>query len=72
MGMWESYVHSVVEYRDLGDWVLVSMDVRARGLMGVPVETRAFQIYQVREGKVVVIRVFRTERKALEAAELGE
>ena len=70
--MWESYMHSVVEYRDLGDWVLVPMDVRARGLMGVAVETRAFQIYQVRDGNVAVIRVFRTERKALEAAELGE
>jgi len=68
MEMWQSYVHCVVEYRDLGDWVLVSMDVWARGLMGVPVETRAFQIYQVRDGKVAVIRVFRTERKALDAA----
>jgi hypothetical protein len=70
--IWESYVHRAVEYRDLGDWVLVPMDVRARGLMGVPVEMRAFQIYQVRDGKVAVLRVFRTERKALEAAGLSE
>ena len=72
MEMWESYMHSVVEYRDLGDWVLVRMDVRARGLIGVPVETRAFQIYRVRDGKVAVIRVFRTEQKALDAAGLAE
>ena len=69
--IWESYVHCVVEYRDLGDWVLVPVDVRARGLTGVPVEMRAFQIYQVRDGKVAVLRVFRTERKALEAAGLA-
>jgi hypothetical protein len=69
---WESYAHRAVEYRDLGDWVLVPMDVRARGLMGVPVEMRAFQIYQVRDGKVAVLRVFRTEQKALEAAGLSE
>ena len=70
--MWESYMHSVVEYRDLGDWVLVPVDVRARGLTGVPVEMRVFQILQVRDSKVAVFRSFRTEQKALEAAGLAE
>jgi ketosteroid isomerase-like protein len=70
--MWESYVHLVVEYRDLGDWVLVPLDVWARGRAGVPVEMRAFQILQVRDGKVAVYRSFRTERKALEVAGVSE
>jgi hypothetical protein len=70
--MWESYVHRVVEYRDLGDWVLLPLDLRARGLRGVPVEMRTFQIIQVRDGKVAVYRAFRTERKALEAAGLAK
>ena len=68
MEMWQSYVHCVLEYRDLGDWVLVPVDVRARGLTGVPVEMRVFEIFQVRDGKVAVFRSFRTERKALDAA----
>ena len=72
MEMWQSYVHCVVEYRDLGDWVLVPVDVRARGLTGVPVEMRVFEIFQVRDGKVAVFRSFRTEQKALEAAGLSE
>ena len=72
MEMWQSYVHCVVEYRDLGDWILVPVDVRARGLTGVPVEMRVFQILQVRDGKVAVFRSFRTEQKALEAAGLSE
>jgi hypothetical protein len=67
---WESYVHRVVEYRDLGDWVLVPLELRACGLTGVRVEMRAFQIIQVRDGKVAVYRSFRTEQKALEAAGL--
>ena len=72
MEMWQSYVHCVLEYRDLGDWVLVPVDVRARGLTGVPVEMRVFQILQVRDGKVAVFRSVRTEEKALEAAGLAE
>ena len=72
MEMWQSYVHCVLEYRDLGDWVLVPVDVRARGLTGVPVEMRVFQILQVRDSKVAVFRSFRTEQKALEAVGLSE
>src|SRR5262249_48180598 len=72
MEMWQSYVHCVVEYRELGDWSLVPLDGRARGLTGVPVEMRVFEIFQVRDGKVAVFRSFRTEQRALEAAGLSE
>jgi ketosteroid isomerase-like protein len=69
---WESYVYRVVEYRALGDWVLVPSDVSARGRTGIPVEMRIFQIFSVRDGKVDACRVFLTEPEALEAAALRE
>jgi hypothetical protein len=39
---WESYVYRMVEYRDLGEWILAPTDVRARGRGGIPVEMRVF------------------------------
>jgi ketosteroid isomerase-like protein len=65
---WESYVYRVLEYRDLGDWVLVCAEVQARGRGGIAVEMRTFQLYEVRDGKVAVYRVFLSEQEALEAA----
>jgi hypothetical protein len=47
---WESYVYRTVEYRDIGDWVLQTVDVRARGRGDIPVEMRTFQVWQVRDG----------------------
>jgi ketosteroid isomerase-like protein len=68
MGLWESYAYRIVEYRDLGDWVLVPSDVEARGRNGIPVEMRVFQIFRVREGKIATMRGFLTEEEALAAA----
>jgi hypothetical protein len=65
---WDSYVNHVVEYRDLGGWVLVQMNISARGREGISVDTRNFSLYQVRHGKVAVYRVCRSERDALKAA----
>jgi ketosteroid isomerase-like protein len=70
--LWESYVYRAVEYRYLGEWVLTSVDVRATGRGGIPVEMRTFEIRKVRDGKIAVCRVFGTERRALEAAGLSE
>ena len=70
--VWESYVYRVVEYRDLGEWVLALVDVRARGRGGIPVETRTFEIRGFREGQVAVCRVFSSEPDALKAAGLLE
>ena len=68
--VWESYIYRQLEYRDLGDWILVPAEIRARGRQGVAVEMRTFQLYQVREGKVAVYRVFLSEREALKAVGL--
>jgi ketosteroid isomerase-like protein len=69
---WQSYVFQIVEYRDLGDWVLTPVDVRARTREGMDVEMRSFQLWGVREGKVAIQRAFLTEREALESAALPE
>jgi hypothetical protein len=52
--------------------VLTSVDVRATGRVGIPVEMRTFEIRKVRDGKIAVCRIFGTERRALEAAGLSE
>src|SRR5437868_9850079 len=59
--MWESYVYEMREYRDVGDWVLTVNDARARGRGGIPVETRAVQLWQVQDGKIVTVRLIGTE-----------
>jgi ketosteroid isomerase-like protein len=68
--VWESYVYEMREYRDLGDWVLTVFDARVRGREGIPLETRAAQLWKVRDGKVVIVRVFLSEAQALEAVGL--
>jgi ketosteroid isomerase-like protein len=68
--LWESYVYEVREYRDLGDWVLTVFDARVRGRDGIPLETRPAQLWKVRAGKIVIVRVFLSEAQALEAVAL--
>jgi len=70
--MWESYVYEMREYRDLGDWVLTVNDAQARGRGGIPVETRAVQLWQLEDGKIVTVRLFGSEVEALEAVGLAE
>ena len=55
------------KYRDLGGWVLTPVDVRAVGRGGIPLQMQAFQIWQVQNGKVTVMRAFVSEDEALEA-----
>jgi hypothetical protein len=68
--VWESYVYEMREYRDLGGWVLTVNDARVRGREGIPLEIRAFQLWQVRDGKVVIVRLFTSEAEALKAVGL--
>ena len=69
---WESYVYEMREYRDLGDWVLTINDAKARGRGGIPVETPVFQLWRVRDGKIVAVRLFGSETEALKAVGLEE
>jgi hypothetical protein len=71
--VWESYVVQLTpEYRDLGEWVFASVDIRAQGRGGISAELRVFELYQVRDGKVAVYRTFLSERAALEAVGLRQ
>ena len=70
--VWESYVYEMREYRDLGEWVLTVNDARARGRGGIPVEMKVFQLWQVRDGKIVIVRLFLSEAEALKAVGLEE
>jgi len=66
--MWSSYVYRVVEYRDLGGWVLTPIHVQGRGRDDVTVGLLVFQIWLVRDGRIAVMRAFHAEDAALEAA----
>jgi ketosteroid isomerase-like protein len=68
MGLWESYVFRMVEIREVDGWILTPTDVRARGRDGIELEMRVFQLWRVRDGKVVIMRAFLTEQEALVAA----
>ena len=67
--VWQSYVYEMREYRDLGDWVLTINDLRVRGREGT-FEARAAQLWKVRDGKIVIVRVFLSETEALKAVGL--
>ena len=69
---WESYVYEMREYRDFGDWVLTLNEARARGREGIPVEAPVFQIWNVRDGKIVIVRLFGSEAEAFKAVEMEE
>ena len=70
--LWESYVYEMREYRDLGDWVLTVNDAKARGRGGIPVETPVFQLWRVRDGKIMAVRLFGSETEALNSVGLDE
>ena len=70
--LWESYIYEMREYQDLGDWVLTVNDTRARGRGDIPVEMQSFQVWQVRDGKIVTVRTFLSEADALKAVGLEE
>ena len=70
--VWESYVYRMRDYRDLGDWVLTPTEIRARAREGITAAMDVFQLWQVRDGKVAVLRAFLSEPEALQAVGLRE
>ena len=72
LAIWERLVYRVVECRDLGDWVLVTSDSEASGRDGITVKRRIFQLFQIREGKIALLRTLGSERAALASVGLTE
>jgi ketosteroid isomerase-like protein len=70
---WDDYAIEVVDVKDFGDKVLVSLHQRGRGkASGVELEGDVYFVYTVRKGKVVRWQMFPAEREAVEAAEMQE
>ena len=65
---WESYTVRVLAYQDLGDWVMTTNDIRARGRDGIELGITNYQLWQVRDEKVVRVRIFFDESSAFAAA----
>jgi ketosteroid isomerase-like protein len=72
LDVWQSYTIRILDYRDLGHWVMTVNDIRARGRDGISLEISNFQLWQVRDGKVSRVRIFFDEPAALRAVELGD
>ena len=69
----DEYTTDIEEWIDAGDAVIAVMHVRARGKQsGVQVESRYWQVCNVREGKLWRFWAYATEDEALKAAGLEE
>ena len=68
---WDSSVVEPVEIRDLGDAVLVKVRLSAVGrASGIPVESETWNVYEFRDGKIVMGWAYMDEQEALEAVGL--
>jgi ketosteroid isomerase-like protein len=73
LGIFPDFSGEVLEVRDLGDSLIVSVRVRGHGVEGgAPFEEAVWQAVKVRDGKATWWRNFGSEAEALEAAGLEE
>jgi ketosteroid isomerase-like protein len=71
VGTWEGYRFEVDEIIDVGDQVLVRARQRGRGKgSGLEIEATQFNVWTLRDGKAVRMRMFGHEEEALEAVGL--
>ena len=70
---WEDYEATPEEYIDAGDQVLVTIHWSGRGRgSGLHVDIRTYQLYTLRDGKLIRMDEFTERSEALEAAGLSE
>jgi ketosteroid isomerase-like protein len=62
----------VERYADAGDDVVVQVREKGQGRSGAAVERRLGNVYTLRDGKIVRVRLFGSWNEALEAAGLSE
>jgi ketosteroid isomerase-like protein len=73
MGMWSQYHAEVVRYADTGDDVVVLFRERGHGgVSGAAVERELGEVFTLRDGKVMRVRLYGSWVEALEAAGLSE
>ena len=71
--VFESVLYSPRGFTDADDYVVVPIRQSARGKASkVPVEEDIVNVWKVRCGKAVELRIYSTEREALEAVGLRE
>jgi ketosteroid isomerase-like protein len=67
---WDHYELVPEEFVDRGDHVVVTVRIRARGRgSGAEVDARFYDLYTLRDGKIVRMDQFAERAQALEAAE---
>jgi ketosteroid isomerase-like protein len=72
-GTWAGYSAEPQEYIEAGDHVVVEVRERGRGKgSGVPFETTHFQVWTIRDGRLVRWLLFADKAEALEAVGLSE
>ncbi len=72
-GTWSDYTAEPQEFIDAGDHVVVEVYERGKGKgSGVPFERAHFQVWTLRDGRLIRWRLFADRAEALEAAGLSE
>ena len=70
---WHDYKVMPEEYVDRGDRVVVTVLLRGRGRgSGVEIDARFYDVYTVRDGKIVRMDQFTERSQAIQAAGLAE
>ena len=73
LGVWDEHRLEAEEFIEAGDHVLVVAHFWARGRgSGAQIDERYFQVWTVRDGKVVAFREYRDKAQALNAVGLRE
>jgi ketosteroid isomerase-like protein len=70
---WEELEVTAEEFIDAGDRVFLTAHHRGRGRgSGIEVDARFYEVYSLRDGKIVRVDEYAERSEALEAAGLGE
>jgi ketosteroid isomerase-like protein len=70
---WDDYKVMPEEFVDMGDRVVATVRLRGRGRgSGVEIDARFYDVYTLRDGKIVRMDQFTERSEALEAAGLSE
>jgi ketosteroid isomerase-like protein len=70
---WQSFENEVLDYTDLGDHVLMLSHLRGKGRWsGVEVDMPIYNLFTMRDDKIVRRRIYQDRDEAIEAAGLSE
>jgi ketosteroid isomerase-like protein len=70
-GEWDDYELIAEEFADMGDCVLATVRLQGRGRgSGIEIDARFYDLYTLRDKKIVRMDQFTDQSAALEAAEL--